>query len=75
MTMMTTEENAGSDPASPGTHPELLWLPVADLVLEPSYQHRLEGTGRIIVDRIARGFSWACFLAVVVTPGEAGSSR
>ena len=72
-TISTTEcQRPDAVSVSPGDHPELMWLSVVDLVLEPGYQHRLEGAGKAIVDRIARRFSWACFLAVVVTPREDG---
>jgi hypothetical protein len=55
-----------------GAAPMLQWLKIADLVVDPSYQRPIVGTGRRNVERIARTFSWSCFAPVIVSPIEGG---
>lgn len=55
-----------------GRRPVLKYLPVADLVTDPTYKRPIVGKGRKIVARIAETFSWSCFNAVVVAPTENG---
>jgi hypothetical protein len=52
----------------------LQWLKITDLVVDPTYQRPIVGTGRRNVTRIARVFSWSCFAPVVVSPVEGGLS-
>jgi len=51
-----------------GPRPELKYLPIADLVTDPTYKRPLSGRGKWRVLRISQTFSWSCFSAVVVTP-------
>jgi hypothetical protein len=55
-----------------GPSPVLQWLPIADLVVDPSYHRPIVGKGCRKVIRIARAFSWSCFGPVVVTAREDG---
>lgn len=55
-----------------GAVPMLQWLPISDLVVDPSYQRPIVGQGRRNVNRIAQAFSWSCFSPVVVSPVEGG---
>ena len=50
----------------------LQWLEIADLVVDPSYQRPIIGSGHRNVARIAGTFSWCCFTPVVVSPIEGG---
>jgi len=55
---------------SAGEEPRLGWLPIGDLVVDPSYQRPIDNAGRTVVYRIAQCFSWSCFAPVVVAPIE-----
>ena len=55
-----------------GAVPVLQWLPIVDLMVDPSYQRPIAGKGRRNVNRIAQAFSWSCFSAVVVAPVAGG---
>lgn len=55
-----------------GPAPMLQWLKIADLVVDPSYQREIRGTGRRNVHAIAAGFAWHKFAPVVVAPIEGG---
>jgi hypothetical protein len=57
---------------SPGRPPALQWLPVEDLVIDPSYKRSRSASARRNIERIARSFSWSCFGTVVVAPSEHG---
>ncbi len=58
--------------AEPGPAPMLQWLKIADLVVDPSYQREIRGTGRRNVQAIAAAFAWHKFAPVVVAPIEGG---
>jgi hypothetical protein len=55
-----------------GPAPKLQWLAITDLVIDSSCHPPMPTEGRRIVDRIARSFSWSCFVPVIVTPTEDG---
>src|SRR5262245_51045280 len=56
-----------------GTPPELAWLPVAKLGVDPSYQRTLESRrSKALVDRIAGDFRWLAFQAILATPKADG---
>jgi hypothetical protein len=57
---------------SPGPAPNLRWISIADLCIDPDYQEPITGLRRGDVQRIAQAFSWSCFTPVVVAPLEAG---
>ncbi len=72
MRAISTEgfERPGS--VSAGAAPTLEWLPIADLLTDPSYRRPIGGKLCRNVNRIARTFSWSCFAPVVVAPVEGG---
>ncbi len=59
-------------PAQIGPAPDLRWLPLASLVVDPSYQRDITKQGRGNVRRIAEAFDWRYFSAVIVSPVEGG---
>jgi hypothetical protein len=61
---------AGSPNA--GRPSSLLWLPLANLRVDPSYQRDMDDRGRAHVRKIAAGFVWNKFAPVIVTrvPGD-----
>lgn len=57
----------------PGPKPELAWLPVAKLSVDPSYQRTLESrTSQDLVARIAEKFRWSAFQAVLAAKRGSG---
>lgn len=57
----------------PGPRPELAWLPVAMLSVDPSYQRTIDGRiSQAAIGRIAAAFRWACFGVVMVAATEGG---
>lgn len=58
------------EPRDPGKPGKLVWLPVADLVIDRSYQRDILGKGRQTIKAIIENFSWAEFDPVVVAPAE-----
>lgn len=59
-------------PTDLGAVPMLQWLPIADLVVDESYQREMKGAGRRNVIAIARAFQWIKFSPVVVSPVAGG---
>ena len=55
-----------------GPAPQLQWIKIADLVVDPSYQRAIARQGRENVHRIAAGFDWTKFAPVIVAPIEGG---
>lgn len=55
-----------------GAAPQLQWIDIAKLIVDPSYQRDIQTTGRKNVLRIAREFDWTKFAPVVVAPIEGG---
>lgn len=55
-----------------GAAPMLKWLKIGELVVDPSYQRDVFGTGRKNILRIAREFDWSKFSTVIVAPVEGG---
>lgn len=57
----------------PGPMPQLAWLPIDRLVVDPSYQRTINTTsGRRLIARIAAEFRWSAFQAVLASPNGAG---
>lgn len=55
-----------------GKRPELTWLPVERLDVDPAYQRSLDTPGgKRLVQKIVDNFRWASFQATLATPGEA----
>jgi hypothetical protein len=55
-----------------GAVPSLSWIPVADLVIDRSYQRNVSRAGSINIQRIADQFEWSKFSPVIVAPVEGG---
>jgi len=55
-----------------GPPPQLAWIEIADLVIDPRYQREITTAGRRNVQQIAGTFDWAFFAPVVVSPVEGG---
>lgn len=55
-----------------GPVPDQRWLPIAKLMVDPSYQREIAGLGRKNVRRIAEGFSWCKFSPVICSPIAGG---
>lgn len=59
------------DSDSYGLPPELAWLPVGKLVIDPSYQRSIESRrSQLLIARIASEFRWAAFQAILATPAQ-----
>lgn len=53
-------------PSDLGKRPELAWLPVGKLKADPRYQRSLETRrGQALIERIAAGFRWSAFQAIL----------
>lgn len=66
--LSTVEAEGGT-----GVAPQLMWLAIADLVVDRGYQRPIGPTGLRNIMGIARAFSWAKFSPVVVAPVEGGA--
>lgn len=55
-----------------GPAPQLQWIAIADLVVDPAYQRDITKQGRTNVLRIAHAFDWRWFSPVVVAPIPGG---
>lgn len=53
-------------PRTFGRPPQLKWLPISALVVDPEYQREIAYLGRKNVRRIAQNFNWSMFAPVVV---------
>lgn len=64
----------GFTPASPADQPQplLQWVDVAELLIDRRYQRDVTGPGRRAIQRIANGFDWRKFGAVMCAPAEGG---
>lgn len=51
-----------------GTPPQLMWLPIANLRIDETYQREVLRNGARNIGRIARSFDWSLFGVVVVAP-------
>lgn len=58
----------GDDLDDAGPLPELKWLDIADLVVDPRYQREVGRAGEKNVVAIARNFKWRKFGIIVVAP-------
>lgn len=55
--------------SDPGPRPELTWLPVDRLDVDPAYQRSLDTPkSRRLIARIAGNFRWAAFQSILATP-------
>lgn len=55
-------------PGATGEAPELVWIKVADLVIDDSYQRPLGAENWTAIRKIAAGFHWGRFSPIVVAP-------
>lgn len=55
-----------------GAAPQLQWLKISDLVVDPQYQREIGERGRRNIVRIAQSFAWSKFSTVIVAPIEGG---
>ncbi len=63
--------NATSSGRDFGPRPELTWLPIAMLSVDPSYQRGMDTKrSRAAIDAIEGRFKWSCFGTVLVTAGN-----
>lgn len=60
------------DGVGAGAVPELRWLPIADLVVDDVFQRPIDRRGWLNIRRIAEGFSWGKFGAVMASPVVGG---
>lgn len=60
------------DKAECGPAPDLRWIEIEQLVIDPAYQREITRQGADNVRRIAKAFDWRFFSAVVVSPVEGG---
>lgn len=58
----------GANKPSPGARPELKWIPIAALRIDPAYQRPVLRAGEKNILNIARNFSWSKFAPVIVAP-------
>jgi hypothetical protein len=56
----------------PGPAPQLLWIDIKDLVIDPSYQREIGRRGAANVRQIVENFDWSKFAPVIVAPVEGG---
>lgn len=55
-------------PADYGARPELAWLPVTKLAVDPSYQRTLDSArSQAVISRVVAQFRWASFQAILAT--------
>ncbi len=55
-----------------GSPPQLQWIEIAALRVDPTYQRDIKRAGRRNMIEIARGFDWSKFVPVIVSPIEGG---
>lgn len=48
--------------------PQLLWVALADLVIDDQYQRAITANGRALIQRIADGWDWRKFQPILVAP-------
>jgi hypothetical protein len=63
---------SGSSAPDSGPAPDLRWIAIAALRIDPTYQRHVLRTGEKNILAIARGFEWAKFATVIVAPIEGG---
>lgn len=65
-------ETARRSPDDCGAAPQQMWLPIAQLVVDPRYQREITKQGKGNIRRIAEGFHWKYFSLVIVAPVAGG---
>lgn len=74
MTDYRTIDLTGMQPVEPASQPapQLMWIEIADLVIDDRYQRPLAEGNRAAIRRIAGDFHWSRFSPVLVAPVEGG---
>ncbi len=74
MTGFRSIDLTGMQPVVPASQPapQLIWVAIADLVIDDRYQRPLIEGNRIAIRRIASDFRWSRFSPVMVAPVEGG---
>lgn len=74
MTDYRTIDLTGMQPVTPASQPQpqLMFIPIADLVIDDRYQRPLADNNRAAIRRIAAEFHWSRFSPVIVAPAEGG---
>ena len=74
MTEYRTIDLTGMQPVEPASQPapQLIWIEIADLVIDDRYQRPLAEGNRAAIRRIAGEFRWSRFSPVLVAPVEGG---
>lgn len=74
MSSYRTIDLSGMQPVSPASQPapQLIWVEVADLVIDDRYQRPLDKNNKAAIRRIAAEFRWSRFSPVLVAPVEGG---
>lgn len=58
--------------SDPGPAPQVTWIAIDDLRVDPAYQRPITKVGRTNIRRIAQEFSWGAFSPLVVSPVVGG---
>lgn len=74
MTALRTVDVSDLDPIAPASQPapQLMWVEIADLVIDDRYQRPLNDGNWKAIKRIAKEFRWSRFSPVLVAPVEGG---
>ena len=74
MTDFREIDTAGFRPAQlrDQAQPQLIWAPVADLVIDTRYQRELTMRGRKMIQRIADNWDWTKYTPIQIAPAENG---
>ena len=69
---LSGHSSIATDAASAGPAPQLAWLPIASLRVDPTYQRPVTGHGRVNIAKIVAEFRWNRFAPIVVSPIAGG---
>jgi hypothetical protein len=62
--------------SDPGPKPDLYWLPIDKLDVDPAYQRTLDTkASQKLIQKIADGFRWISFQAILATPVGQGDNK
>jgi hypothetical protein len=62
--------------SDPGPKPDLYWLPIDKLDVDPAYQRTLDTkASQKLIQKIADGFRWISFQAILATPVGQGDKK
>ena len=74
MTALRAVDVSDRDPVTPASQPapQLMWVEIADLVIDDRYQRPLNDGNWKVIRRIASEFRWSRFSPVLIAPVEGG---